>query len=55
MFTNAVLLLLNYYQIILTCNMVGAAGRAGRAYPSRAPDVTPSFFVGVYIASGVVF
>ena len=40
------LLLLNYYWIILTSNMVGDSGRAGNTYPYRVPDVTP-----IHIAS----
>ena len=37
------LLSLEYYRIILTCNMTHSAVGAGHAYPSGAPNVPPGF------------
>ena len=43
------LLLLDYYRIILICNMVDATGGEGHVYPSGVPDVTPVFFLWKFI------
>lgn len=37
------MLLLDYFQIILACNIIGATHRTGHAYPYRAVNVTPGF------------
>ena len=51
---GAVLLLLDYFWITLTCNMTGAAGGAGHV--TLLVHMAPlSFFVRVYIASALVY
>ena len=47
---GAASLLLGFYQMIITCNMTGAAGGAGHAYLSGSPNVPHGFYVGVHIA-----
>ena len=45
---------INYYRIILSCNLKGSAGGEGHAYPSGATDVTSGFFTGVHSARAEV-
>lgn len=53
--SGAILLLLDYYSIILTCNTAGVAGKIARGYPSTEHLVShPFYFVDVHIVNALV-
>ena len=54
MYCRAALLWLNYYWTIYS-QYSGAAGRAGQAYPSGAPDVTAAFLEYILLVFQFIF